>query len=316
MINPLPFDAPAVRWAVLSLGLMATLGCSQQATRAPQTSPEVVELEQRLLEAEKRAVVGEIESARLRRRVHELEERLATRQGGQPATDGSASTASAARAPHLPAPRTVDNRPPATDSVAEELPPPVSTTIEVEDLEDQVLEEELANEARRAAEEPAAAEPVAAGPTAAPVGEQPQPTATAATPPDDATFAAYDDAYVLFHQKRYRQAEEKFQAFVARYPSSELTDNAQFWIGESRYARKDYAGALEAFSATVADYPGGNKVPDALLKAGKCLEALGRNDQARQTYLEIQRRFAGTAVAIAAEERLAALASTAGSAQP
>lgn len=54
-------------------------------------------------------------------------------------------------------------------------------------------------------------------------------------------------------------------------------------------------------------YPEGNKVPDALLKAGRCLERLGDRQAATATYEEIVRRFGASAAAAAARERLAEL---------
>ena len=65
------------------------------------------------------------------------------------------------------------------------------------------------------------------------------------------------------------------------YPRTDLSDNAQFWIGESRYARGDISGALSAFRETLQLYPGGNKVPDALVKEGDCLAGMGDRDGAR-----------------------------------
>jgi tol-pal system protein YbgF len=102
-------------------------------------------------------------------------------------------------------------------------------------------------------------------------------------------------------------AEASFQRFLQANPKSELADNAQYWIGECRYARGDNRGALAAFRETVERYPEGNKVPDALLKAGQSLEALGDSDGARASYAEVVRRYAGTAAAAVAEERRAKL---------
>ncbi|MEJ2085666.1 MAG: tetratricopeptide repeat protein [Acidobacteriota bacterium] len=90
-------------------------------------------------------------------------------------------------------------------------------------------------------------------------------------------------------------------------PSTELSDNAQFWIGESRYARGDIRGALAAFRETLQRYPDGNTVPDAMIKEGDCLASLGDRDGARSRYEEVIRRFGSSAAAIMAEERLAAL---------
>lgn len=132
-------------------------------------------------------------------------------------------------------------------------------------------------------------------------------TPAAGTAVEEDLQSIYDDGYTLFHQKLYQDAEARFAAFLARDSQSDLADNAQFWIGECRYARGDYSAALAAFTEVVERFPKGNKVPDAMLKAAKTLEATGDTDSARTTYREVETRFPGTAASAIAGERLAEL---------
>jgi tol-pal system protein YbgF len=122
-------------------------------------------------------------------------------------------------------------------------------------------------------------------------------------PPDGQSI--YDQGYTLYHQGRYVDAESSFQRFLQAYGSTELGDNAQFWIGESRFARQDYHGALAAFQEVVDRFRAGNKVGDALLKTGDCLARLGDGAAAAQRYRQVTERFPGSAAAAMAEERLA-----------
>lgn len=144
-------------------------------------------------------------------------------------------------------------------------------------------------------EEPTLAEEMQAVPPPAAVagGEDPQ--------------VLYDRGYTLFHQKSYDLAEASFRTFLTRHPESDLADNASFWIGESYFARGDYASALTEFADTVDRFPQGNKVADALFKAGRCLEEMGRLDEAADTYREVQQRFPSSVAAAGAKERLDAL---------
>ncbi|MEM1181299.1 MAG: tol-pal system protein YbgF [Acidobacteriota bacterium] len=141
---------------------------------------------------------------------------------------------------------------------------------------------------------PAATPPASTGLTS------PQPAPPAGASPQ----ALYDRAYSLFHEKRYAASEAAFEEFLGRHRDSHLADNAQFWIGESRWARGDFSSALTAFMATVEGFPHGNKVADALLKAGRCLEALGQKQRAMATYQELVARFPASAAALSAEQRL------------
>jgi tol-pal system protein YbgF len=117
----------------------------------------------------------------------------------------------------------------------------------------------------------------------------------------------YDRGYTLFYQGHFVDAEASFQRFLQANPTSELADNALYWIGECRYSRNDMKGALAAFREVVEKYPKGNKVADAMLKAGLSLEGMGDIEGARVTYREVIRRFSGSAAATAAEERRAKL---------
>lgn len=179
--------------------------------------------------------------------------------------------------------------------------------------------------ARAAAVAPAPALPAAPAPKAAAIEEQDLEEQKAAVPPAAAApgaqplagaeglpvspegQAAYDEAYASFHQGRFVDAESGFQRFLQSYPRTDLTDNAFYWIGESRFARGDVRGALAAFRQTIESYPQGNKVPDALLKAGQCLQALGDGDGAKASFEEILHRFPESAVAVVARERLDAM---------
>jgi tol-pal system protein YbgF len=153
-------------------------------------------------------------------------------------------------------------------------------------------------------EVPVEEEEEAASPAAsAPSGESAEPGA----PLDPRAQALYDRGYTLYHQGDYVDAETSFRRFLEGHGSSDLSDNAQYWIGECRLARDDLRGALAAFRETVNRYPDGNKVPDALLKTGDVLEKLGDEEGARESYREIQRRFPDSAAAIVASERLGGL---------
>ena len=147
---------------------------------------------------------------------------------------------------------------------------------------------------------PSVDEPMVAGPTSDQASGTLQPVEPAAQ-------ALYDRGYTLYHQGKYLDAEASFQRFLQAYPATELSDNAQFWIGESRYSRGDTRGALAAFREVLQKYPAGNKVPDALIKEGDCLEKLGDRDGARDRYSEVKRRFPDSGAAVMAEDRLAGL---------
>lgn len=288
-VPPLP-SSPFL--ALLATVLIVTTGCSGSGllgsrTAASPPPADVQEMQRRLVELQRRAAITEVELERLRERVAELEGRAGIRPGSRPVTEPGARPA--------PAPSRLD------DSRELERSNRSGGSVVVEDIEvEEVPRSGPPSAPPRAVEEPAPVTPAAPMPgTAGPTGGAGEVT--------EAAQALYDRGYTQYHQGRYVDAESSFQRFIQSYPGTELTDNAQYWIGESRLARGDDRGALAAFRETVERYPRGNKVPDALLKVGETMAALGDTEGAREAYGEVVRRFAGTTAARVAEDRLAAL---------
>jgi tol-pal system protein YbgF len=259
--------------ALTCLGITAS-GCASFFEKDPaRAGNDVDELKKRVLELQRQSAVNEVELSHLRQRVAELESQLGTERS-------------------RPSPE------PAPPRSAPATPGLTRAEQEIEDLEMEPLAD---------VEPPSPPAPGPAGPaptTPSPPPPPPStPTATLTATLTSAAQALYDRGYTLYHQGDYIDAEASFQRFLQQYGATELGDNAQYWIGESRYARRDLPGALAAFRATVERFPKGNKVPDALLKAGQCLEGLGNYDGARASYEEVSRRFPGTQAAVLADQR-------------
>jgi tol-pal system protein YbgF len=242
-------------------------------------SAEVELLRQQILELQRRATMAEVELERMRRQVAEL-------QAGEHETSLP------------PGPGSVDTEPHAAEQSRADVTKPVIIEVpalEVADLEpagdvsigDRTLDppDERVLGALTSDGEVADTEAVAAA-----VSEEGQ--------------ALYDRGYTAFHQGQYVEAETTFQQFLAEFRHTDLGDNAQFWIGEARYAREDLSGAMAAFREVVSRYPKGNKVPDALLKIGDCQHGLGDIEGARKSYQSIADRYPMAAAAAVAEDRL------------
>ncbi len=133
-----------------------------------------------------------------------------------------------------------------------------------------------------------------------------QPLAENMTPASTAADekAAYDRAFQALKDLRYADAAEKFQSFLDRYPNSEYSDNAQYWLGESYYVTRNYDIALAAFQELMDRYPDSPKVPDALLKMGYTHYELKQWDSARAALMQVQESYPNTTLARLAESRL------------
>lgn len=131
----------------------------------------------------------------------------------------------------------------------------------------------------------------------------------AGTPPADAQTASriYESALALFREANYPGAIAGFGNFLKAHPDSELAANAQYWIGYSYYALKDYKTALAQQQKLVAAYPGNPKVPDALFNIATNQIALGQTAAARRTLEDIVAKHPGTPAATLAARRLSTL---------
>jgi tol-pal system protein YbgF len=81
----------------------------------------------------------------------------------------------------------------------------------------------------------------------------------------------YNAAFGLLKQADYPAAEEALKGFIGQHPDNPLAGSAQYWLGETYYARGRYAEAASAFAEGYKRYPKGVKAPDDLLKLSMSL---------------------------------------------
>ena len=131
---------------------------------------------------------------------------------------------------------------------------------------------------------------------------------TPAAPADPAAEkAAYDEAFAALKDGRYAESARRFQAFTADYPNSDLSSNANYWLGESYYVTQNYRIALETFQKLLTLFPTSQKAPDALLKVGYCQYEMKDWNAAETTLNSVVQKYPNTTVASLAQGRLRAL---------
>jgi tol-pal system protein YbgF len=117
--------------------------------------------------------------------------------------------------------------------------------------------------------------------------------------------AMYQAAYADYLAGRYSLAKAAFQEYLKRFPDTEVSDNAQYWIGECAYATGDFAGAIAEFEKVPQQHPKGDKVPAALLKTGISYGRLKNMDEAKRYYQRVIQKYPKSDEARLARERLA-----------
>jgi tol-pal system protein YbgF len=139
------------------------------------------------------------------------------------------------------------------------------------------------------ASDPQAQSPSGALPPPPPIN----PSATGAMPaaPGNMPKDDYGLAYNYFQQKDYVRAADTFNAFVRQHPGDRLTPEAQYWLGEALYRTRRYHDAAEAFLTVSTKYEANARAPDALLRLGQSLAALGQKEAACASLGEVLRKY-------------------------
>jgi tol-pal system protein YbgF len=120
---------------------------------------------------------------------------------------------------------------------------------------------------------------------------------TATAPADSSALPSgspqeqYNYAFGLLRQAKYDDAEQALRSFIQHYPNDQLAGNAQYWLGETYYVRKDYANAAAVFAEGYQKYPKGGKAADDLMKLGLSLGQLGRKPDACGAFARLDRDF-------------------------
>jgi tol-pal system protein YbgF len=132
------------------------------------------------------------------------------------------------------------------------------------------------------------------------------PTFTQLTPGNaEQLFAA---AYSDYSRGNYDLALSEFRQYVETYPSSELADNAQYWIGEILYAQKKLPEAVTELEKVATVNPAGDKTALALYKRGLVLLEMGKKDEGLAQFLAITKDYAKSSEANLATQQLQQLA--------
>jgi tol-pal system protein YbgF len=123
----------------------------------------------------------------------------------------------------------------------------------------------------------------------------------------DPASREYKEALKFLERKEYKASIAQFKGFLQKYPKNDYADNAQYWIGESHYALREFDQAILEFDLVRRNYPEGDKVPASLLKLGFAFAELGDKVDARLILQELVDRYPQSEEATKAKDKLKAL---------
>lgn len=103
---------------------------------------------------------------------------------------------------------------------------------------------------------------------------------------DEAALAmqrSYEEAKSYLEQGYFDQARAGFDVFVTEHGEHALSGPALFWLGEIAAVQGDFRSATNAYIETLKRFPKGSKAPEAMVKLGAALGALGDTEEACRT---------------------------------
>jgi tol-pal system protein YbgF len=125
-----------------------------------------------------------------------------------------------------------------------------------------------------------------------------------APPPGADHRSLYNAAYNDYLRGNYDLAQRAFEEYVSKFPGSELTDNAHYWIGETHYRKQRFPQAIDQFEVVLKQYPHSDKAASALLKKGYSHLELGQRSQGVVQLRQVIRQYPRSDEARLALQRL------------
>ncbi len=131
--------------------------------------------------------------------------------------------------------------------------------------------------------------------TPAPQSPAPDATQTAGVPPVVSPKEEFDIALGYFKQKEYENAEKNFSSFLQKNPKNKLVADATYYLGETYFQRGLKTEAAQQFLKIRTDYATSPRAPEAMLRLGQSLSAIGAKDQACATFGEVTHAYPNAA---------------------
>ena len=107
----------------------------------------------------------------------------------------------------------------------------------------------------------------------------------------DSAPEIYQTGLEALKANQYAEAEKAFTKVVTRFSGDRLAGNAQYWLGETFYARQEYDKAAIAFAKGYQQYHDNAKAADSLLKLGMSMKALKKNKEACAAFVSLPTEF-------------------------
>lgn len=117
----------------------------------------------------------------------------------------------------------------------------------------------------------------------------------------------FNNAFSDLKSGNYDLAIMEFNEFLGLFRESAMADDAQYWLGECYYGKKQYAKAGPEFEKVEKNFPKGDKLVPALYKLGRSYEESGDKKRAKIVFQRIVKEFPTSFEVKPAQDRLKGL---------
>lgn len=116
--------------------------------------------------------------------------------------------------------------------------------------------------------------------------------------------SAFRAAYKVYLNGNYDRASFEFQRFIKHYPSTALTPQAFYYLGQSFYVQKNYDSAQQALQHIVNTYPNNKYRGHALYKLGHIMLETDQQTKAEKLWNQVIQDYPDSPEAKNASEQL------------
>lgn len=113
----------------------------------------------------------------------------------------------------------------------------------------------------------------------------------------------YDEALKLYFARDFDKAISDFQTLIQLDNTNDLSDNCQYWIGESYYSQEKFAQAADAFKE-VLSYPESNKKDHSEYKIGMSYLKLGMKKEALLAFKALVQNYPDSELVVKVQEMI------------
>lgn len=104
---------------------------------------------------------------------------------------------------------------------------------------------------------------------------------------------AYQQAYQLIQERKFKEAIEAFEAFIKTFPESKMKANALYWLGELYIVDGNEKQARSSFEEIIQQYAENRKYPEAVYKVAIMDVQQGNKDKAQQAIDAVLKQIEG-----------------------